>query len=109
MECYGLNSITIPSGITKILDMAFLSCTSLVHVSIRSTTLTFGKNPFWGCTKLITINYYGTKQPSYSTATHQQAYHGKAAAADATISSVAKSLGWPEDIWDLSGEVPTLK
>jgi hypothetical protein len=47
--------------------------------------------------------------PSYSTATHQQAYHGKAAAADATISSVAKSLGWPEDIWDLSGEVPTLK
>lgn len=47
--------------------------------------------------------------PSYSTATHQQAYHGKAAAADATISSVAKSLGWPEDIWDLSGEAPTLK
>ena len=40
---------------------------------------------------------------------NQSAYHGKAAAADATISSVAKSLGWDETVWDLSGAVPTLK
>jgi hypothetical protein len=40
--------------------------------------------------------------PSYSTATHQQAYHGKAAAADATLASVAKSLGWDESVWDFS-------
>ena len=40
--------------------------------------------------------------PSYSTATHQQAYHGKAAAADATLTSVAKSLGWDESVWDFS-------
>ena len=40
--------------------------------------------------------------PSYSTATHQQAYHGKAAAADATLASVAKSLGWDETVWDFS-------
>ena len=36
-------------------------------------------------------------------------YHGKDAAADATISSVAKSLGWDETVWDLSGAVPVLK
>lgn len=36
-------------------------------------------------------------------------YHGKAAAADATVSSVAKSLGWDETVWDLSGELPKLK
>lgn len=47
--------------------------------------------------------------PGYSTETHQQAYHGKAAAADATISSVAKTIGWDETVWDLSKEVPTLK
>lgn len=47
--------------------------------------------------------------PSYSNATTQTAYHGKAAAADATISSVAKAIGWSEDIWDLSGDVPVLK
>lgn len=36
-------------------------------------------------------------------------YHGIAAPADATCSSVAKSLNWPEDVWDLSGDLPKLK
>ncbi len=47
--------------------------------------------------------------PSYLENATQAAYHGKAAAADATCSSVAKSLGWDETIWDLSGAFPTLK
>ena len=44
-----------------------------------------------------------------SNAYAQRPYHGKAAAANATISSVAKTLGWDEAIWDLSKDVPTLK
>jgi len=36
-------------------------------------------------------------------------YHGKAAAADATISSVAQNLGWSAEIWDFSGNTPKLK
>ena len=40
---------------------------------------------------------------------NQYAYHGKAVAAGSTISSVAKTLGWDETVWDLSGDVPTLK
>lgn len=36
-------------------------------------------------------------------------YHGVAAPAGATCSQVAKSLNWPEDVWDLSGELPVLK
>ena len=36
-------------------------------------------------------------------------YHGKAAPAGATCSDVAKTLNWPEDVWDLSGEMPKLK
>jgi hypothetical protein len=40
--------------------------------------------------------------PSYSAASHQQFYHGKAAAPDATLASVAKSLGWDESVWDFS-------
>lgn len=47
--------------------------------------------------------------PSYSTTNTQWAYHGKAAAADATISSVAKTIGWDTTIWDLSGDTPKLK
>ena len=47
--------------------------------------------------------------PSYSSATHQQSYHGKAAGAEETLSQVALRIGWSEDIWDLSGDVPALK
>ena len=47
--------------------------------------------------------------PSYSEETTQAAYHGKAAAADATVSSVAKALGWDESVWNLSGDLPKLK
>ena len=36
-------------------------------------------------------------------------YHGKAAPAGATCSQVAKTLGWSEEVWDLSGEMPKLK
>lgn len=36
-------------------------------------------------------------------------YHGKAAPKGSTCSDVAKMLGWPENIWDLSGDMPVLK
>ena len=36
-------------------------------------------------------------------------YHGKAAPENATISSLAKTIGWDEAIWDLSGDKPMLK
>ena len=47
-----------------------------------------------------------------STATNafaQRPYHGKAAGAEETLSQVASRIGWSEDIWDLSGDVPALK
>ena len=48
-------------------------------------------------------------QENITTVSAVGAYHGKAAAAGATISSVAKQLGWDETIWDLSKDVPALK
>lgn len=36
-------------------------------------------------------------------------YHGKAAESTATASSLAQSLGWSTDVWDLSGSEPKLK
>lgn len=36
-------------------------------------------------------------------------YHGKAAEASATATSLAQSLGWNADIWDFSGSEPNLK
>ncbi len=41
--------------------------------------------------------------------THNYPYHGKAAAAGATISQLAQSLGWSAEVWDFSGDIPKLK
>lgn len=47
--------------------------------------------------------------PVSSTYTYIYPYHGKAAEALATASSLAQSLGWSADIWDFSGSEPKLK
>lgn len=48
--------------------------------------------------------------PSYAISDpNQRAYHGIAAEAGATLSSVATFVGWDETVWDLSGDVPVLK
>lgn len=44
-----------------------------------------------------------------STYTYIYPYHGKAAEASATATSLAQSLGWSADVWDLSGPEPKLK
>ena len=43
------------------------------------------------------------------SASYSYPYHGKAAAAGKTLSTVARELGWPADVWDLSGDVPVFK
>lgn len=41
--------------------------------------------------------------------TYDFAYHGKTAAATATVTSLAKSLGWSQSVWDFSADIPVLK
>ena len=43
------------------------------------------------------------------TNTYDFAYHGLAALADATVTSLARSLGWSDSVWDFSTPIPTLK
>ncbi len=43
------------------------------------------------------------------TNTYDFAYHGLAAPADATVTSLARSLGWSDTVWDFSTPIPTLK
>ena len=38
--------------------------------------------------------------------TYNFAYHGKAAEAGATLTTVARSLGWSEQVWDFSSDIP---
>lgn len=46
----------------------------------------------------------GTVPESYKFA-----YHGKSADAGATLTSVARKLGWSDSVWDFSKEIPTLQ
>ena len=43
------------------------------------------------------------------TNTYDFAYHGLAAPPDATVTSLARSLGWSDSVWDFSTPIPTLK
>ena len=55
---------------------------------------------------------FSVSDPNDITSTSEHAgkpYHGKAAAADATVSSIAQTLGWSADIWDFTTDLPTLK
>ena len=48
--------------------------------------------------------------PAGSTNAYAQCpYHGKVIPSGTTVSEKARSIGWDETIWDLSGDVPTLK
>lgn len=48
-------------------------------------------------------------EPSVSADYIVYPYHGEAAEASATASSLAQSLGWSADVWNLSGPEPKLK
>lgn len=50
-----------------------------------------------------------TPLPYVDAAKYFYPYHGIAAPAGSTISSVAKTLAWPESVWDLSGDEPKLR
>ena len=75
-------------------DLVFTECASQSDNVLYDQPNATPENP------LIKAN--GTKTYNYP-------YHGKAAGAGVTLTSVAKSLGWSESVWDLSGDVPLLK
>ena len=75
--------------------------------------MTFVNSNEWGNNMVDQVNSDGTnwtRDTAMGTGTGNQcAYFGKAAASDATVSSVAQFIGWSSDVWDFSGELPTLK
>ena len=72
---------------------------------------------FSECEKNAELGYVVTNQGNtgpgnplvHGTNTYDFAYHGLAAPADATVTSLARSLGWSDTVWDFSTPIPTLK
>lgn len=55
IECRGLTSITIPSGVTSIDDFAFARCRDLASVTLSEGLLSIGQSAFWDCGSLTSI------------------------------------------------------
>ena len=64
---------------------------------------------FSECEKNTELGYVVTNQGNAGPGTYDFAYHGLAAPADATVTSLARSLGWSDTVWDFSTPIPTLK
>lgn len=54
-DCYSLEKINIPSGVSSIGDSAFENCKSLKEVSIPDSVLYIGEQAFSGCSSLFSI------------------------------------------------------
>ena len=54
-DCKGLTSVTIPSGVYEIGDLAFDGCSGLTSVTIPNSVTRIGNTPFYGCSSLTSI------------------------------------------------------
>lgn len=55
-ECYYLESIVIPTGISEIMDGTFIYCGSLTTITIPANVKSIGSGAFEGCTGLKVVN-----------------------------------------------------
>ena len=88
---------------------------------LRNPAMDYNKTIFFDYTDMFSLYDQDDASPEHplvvvtSTAAteagskHNFPYHGKAAAAGSTLSAAAQSLGWSNDVWDFSGDVPTIR
>ena len=66
MDCSGLTSIEIPSGLTNIGELAFVHCISLTSIEIPSGVTNIGDRVFADCTNLTIKCYSNTEAYQYA-------------------------------------------
>ncbi len=59
-DCKSLSSVSVPSGVTSIGNYAFGDCISLTSVTIPSSVTSLSSTAFSGCTSLQSINFSGS-------------------------------------------------
>ena len=90
------------------------SIKNTLNSSYRLYNMTFVNSNEWGNTMVDQVDCDGTNW-TRDTATgtgpgNQCAYFGKAAASNATVTTVARDvIGWSSDVWDFTDDLPTLK
>ncbi len=66
-DCTGLTAVTIPEGVTMLLNESFANCTSLTNITLPSTLTSIYNNAFVGCTSLSTITCMNPNPRSFSS------------------------------------------
>ena len=119
------NSTPGGSGVPNPGDLSHYSCGAIVGwTAVRNTLRDCYRNPAMKYNENIFFDYtdqfslYNQENVSPASplvvvkvdgANYNYPYHGKAAPTGKTVSEIAKGLGWSSNVWDFSGEFPTLK
>lgn len=88
-SAYGVTSVTIPSGITKVSKNLFNSCYNLTSVSLPNSIVEIDEGAFNGCKKLNNISI-----PENVEAIGTSAFESCEALTNVVIPSKVKSLGF---------------
>ena len=62
-----MTSLTLPSGVTEIRELAFAGCSGLTSLTIPSGVTSIGKWAFYGCSGLTSIYVYPENLPELGT------------------------------------------
>ena len=62
----GLTAVTIPEGVTMLLNESFAGCTSLTSITLPSTMSSIYNNAFAGCTSLTSITCFRETAKSFN-------------------------------------------
>ncbi|MCQ2184236.1 MAG: DUF4886 domain-containing protein [Bacteroidales bacterium] len=105
------NKTTPANGYSSGAVVAFNVNKNVLASCVRRPDMVFDMFPQADYNILVDQPDFGPSYPysKLGSETYYMPYHGRAAASGATVSSVARSLGWNADVWDFSGDCPVLK
>lgn len=113
-----------PDAVNQYSNGAVVGYTSVNNYLIgclRNPAMKYNENIFFDYTKMFSLYDQEDASPTSplvvqtsAAATeagskHNFPYHGKAAAAGKTVSQLAQELGWSDEVWDFSKDLPTIK
>ena len=87
-DCSGLTSLTIPSGVTSISDYAFSGCSGLTSLTIPSGVTSIGDYVFYDCSGLTSLTL-----PSSVTSIGREAFRSCSGLTSLTIPSCVTEIG----------------
>jgi hypothetical protein len=101
--CHGLQSLTIPNGVTTIGDGAFWGCDYMTNVSLPSSIKSISDNGFEGCININKMTIESTLPPTVFTNTFNKVNKNiPLYVPDGSVSLYKSAFGW-KDFYNIKG------